>query len=184
MASDNLDDAAFRARLEPLALEVLPRTPAGTVRGKSRRHMLALSGIIATAALGAGAWSYVHGPEIVSLPHAIAPPPPPVALPAPPPAPQPRPQDEMIAAVMARGEAALASHDITAARLLFAHAAALGSAHAATLVGTTYDLNVLLGMGVLGSGADTAQAITWYRRAVGQGDAEAVVRLRRLEGTR
>jgi TPR repeat protein len=74
----------------------------------------------------------------------------------------------------------LALGDISAARLLFERAAALGSAGAATALGNTYDAAFLASIQAKGIVADQAAAITWYHKAAALGDTEGVRQLKRL----
>jgi TPR repeat protein len=74
----------------------------------------------------------------------------------------------------------LALGDISAARLLYERAAALGSAGAATALGNTYDASFLASIQAKGIVADEAAAIAWYRKAAALGDAAAVRQLNRL----
>jgi len=76
-----------------------------------------------------------------------------------------------------RAAALLQRGDISAARLLYARAAAAGSGHAATAMGKTYDATFLAGIGITGVGSNPALAIVWYRRGLELGDAEAHARL-------
>ncbi len=79
----------------------------------------------------------------------------------------------MLEALLRRGHAMLAVGDISAARLLYAHAAMAGSGAAATAMGGTYDPAVLAGVGARGVQPDRAAAAAWYRRAAALGDREA-----------
>ncbi len=81
-------------------------------------------------------------------------------------------------ALLSRGDATLALGDLTGARLLFEKAVSLGDAHAATLVGKTYD-PLILPIN-LARGMDPALAASWYRRAAALGDTEATDRLAKL----
>jgi uncharacterized protein len=79
-----------------------------------------------------------------------------------------------------RGNELLAAGDVAAARLFFMRAAQLGSPHAATMVGKTYDPEVFRTAGIVGLQPDAALAREWYRRGAGNGDAEAGIRLAAL----
>jgi hypothetical protein len=94
--------------------------------------------------------------------------------------PTPSPQ-AMIALLTQRGDAAFAVGDITAARLLYERAAAMGSAAAATAVGKTYDLEFLLRADTHGIQPDSVAAAAWYRKAAALGDPEARTLLGRFE---
>ena len=80
---------------------------------------------------------------------------------------------------MKRGSESLGLGDIAAARLLFQRAAEGGNAQAATALGKTYDPKFVSA----GSPPDAAQALEWYRKAVGLGDPQAADLLKRLGGT-
>jgi len=82
--------------------------------------------------------------------------------------------------LLSRGNAMLALGDISAARLLFERAAALGSAGAATALGNTYDAAFLASIQAKGIVADETAAIAWYRKAAALGDTGAVRQLNRL----
>ena len=74
--------------------------------------------------------------------------------------------------------------DISAARLLYERAAALGSARAATAVGKTFDPAFLATIHASGIPPDPAAAASWYRKAAALGDSEAADRLARLTAVR
>jgi TPR repeat protein len=99
----------------------------------------------------------------------------------PPPVPALAPAPDMIGLLLQRGDTALASGDIIAARMLFERAASLGSATAATRAGETYDIEFLSQSGARGFRADQSAAAGWYRRAAALGDPEARARLARIE---
>jgi hypothetical protein len=82
--------------------------------------------------------------------------------------------------LLSRGNAMLALGDISAARLFYERAAALGSAGAATALGNTYDAAFLVSIQAKGIVADQAAAIAWYRKAAALGDTEALRQLKRL----
>ncbi|MBU8540429.1 hypothetical protein [Falsiroseomonas tokyonensis] len=71
----------------------------------------------------------------------------------------------VVAMLVTRGEEMMARGDISAARLLFARAAASGSAAAATAMGRSFDPEVLRQLSVRGIRPDAEQAAQWYRRA-------------------
>jgi hypothetical protein len=110
----------------------------------------------------------------------------PVSLPINPAAPvsSPKAPTAEIEALLARGDAALALGDLAGARLLFEKAASLGNAHAATVVGKTYDPLILPTILARGVTPNPAVAAAWYRRAAVLGDAEADDRLARLTAAR
>jgi hypothetical protein len=102
-----------------------------------------------------------------------------------PPAPtaQPEATTPEVEALLNRGDAMLALADIAAARLIYDRAASLGSGHAATMIGKTYDprfLATILQSGVM---PDQSLAAAWYRRAAALGDPEAIDRLGRSTAT-
>jgi TPR repeat protein len=74
----------------------------------------------------------------------------------------------------------LALGDISAARLFYERAVALGSARASTALGNTYDAAFLVSIRAKGIVADQSTAIAWYRKAAALGDTEAVRQLKRL----
>ncbi len=82
--------------------------------------------------------------------------------------------------LLSRGDAMLALGDISAARLFYERAAALGSAGAATSLGNTYDAAFLASIQAKGIVADQAAAIAWYRKAAALGDTNAQRQLKRL----
>jgi TPR repeat protein len=83
----------------------------------------------------------------------------------------PAPPD--FATLIARGDALLRLSDVAAARLLYARAATLGSARAATALAKTYDPVFLAAARVYGVLPDARQALVWYQRAMNAGDAAA-----------
>jgi TPR repeat protein len=74
----------------------------------------------------------------------------------------------------------LAIGDISAARLLFERAAALGDAKSATMAGMTFDPQFLREIAARGVQPRPDRAAEWYRRAIAAGDREAEGRLARL----
>ncbi|MBV9785810.1 MAG: AAA family ATPase [Acidisphaera sp.] len=89
----------------------------------------------------------------------------------------------LLAALINRGNAAVAEGDLSAARLLYARAAAAGSGPAATAIGKTYDPAFLASIGAKGIQPDQAAAVSWYRKAAALGDGEAARRLHELGAT-
>ena len=89
---------------------------------------------------------------------------PPVASPLPP---------AVLAMLLDRGAAMLATGDITAARLLYKRAADAGSAQAAVEIGKTYEPTFLANRRATGIQADPAIAAGWYRRALSLGGTKA-----------
>ncbi len=179
MSAEELDDAAFRARLAPLAEAVLPRPVAplkaagsrNNARRRPRWPVVTLAALAGAAALSCGAWIYLHRPEFALL-AAVQGEKPAVAEVAPP-VPTPPPSDKLVPILLQRGQAALAIGDITAARLLYERAADAGSAEAALALGKTYDIRFLLDTGAPGSAANQDVAANWYRRAADLGDSRA-----------
>jgi hypothetical protein len=90
--------------------------------------------------------------------------------------------EDIVSVLLRRGDAALASGDIAAARMVYERAAAQGSAAAAIQIGKTYDVAFLLEIGARGTQADQAKAAAWFRKAAAFGDAAPGGRPRRLEG--
>ena len=76
-------------------------------------------------------------------------------------------------ALVVRGNRLLADRDIGGAQLVFAHAAAGGSAAAATGLAKTYDPRYLETIGVRDAAPDPSIAAAWYRQAISLGDKEA-----------
>lgn len=198
--ANDLDDAAFRARLAPLASEVLPRPVVldprsgpllkDRVRSESselemveapvdprpsaRGRIVALSVTVALVALSVG-WIYLGKPGS-GVPGAT------LTKTGPKPVPAPDPAVEIVGLLLQRGNAALSVGDIMAARLLFERAAGMGSAAAAMALGKTYDITFLLEAGARGMPADQALAASWYRKAADLGDGEAQERLAKMAG--
>jgi hypothetical protein len=201
-SSDEQEDAAFRARLAPLASEVLPPPTAAEIpvppRAGRRQHVIAwAAAVAAVAVLGAASlvsrWPWTGDTRPVRG----------FAGPSSPPRIEllssglsskaatsdstaavvpPAPSDPMISLLLRRGDAALADGDIIAARLLYERAAGLGSATAATSAGKTYDVDFLLQAGARGIQPDQTSAAAWFRKAAALGDPEAGARLARIEG--
>jgi hypothetical protein len=164
VTAEEQDDAAFRARLAPLASEVLPAPPNTDRQAPRRRRPILVSAAIATVVVVLGITGLLSKwPR--SVPITVAPPAP----------------DPMIALLMQRGDAALADGDIIGARLLFERAAGLGSAAAATWAGKTYDIEFLSQAGARGIRADQTAALVWFRKAASLGDREAQERVARIE---
>jgi hypothetical protein len=124
-----------------------------------------------------------------AAPAAVAPPS--VAAPAAPSAPEPpkpaaaapRYAAPDPAALVTRGDAMLELGDVSAARLLYERAAALGNAKAATAAGKTYDPAFLVSIQASGLVPDRATAAIWYQKGVALGDREAADRLAKLSAS-
>jgi hypothetical protein len=86
-------------------------------------------------------------------------------------------QQAAVAAAVNRGDAMLASKDISAARGFYEYAAKAGNARAATALAETYDPAFLNRLGVIGPKPNPALAADWYRRAAALGDRKAEARL-------
>ncbi|HZH45154.1 MAG TPA: hypothetical protein VEY31_00825 [Roseococcus sp.] len=114
-------------------------------------------------------------PPLVAAPVATAPPPVPNLPTEPPP---------ILAAMLRRGEALLATGDISGARRFFERGAAMGSAAAARALAETFDPATLASRNTRGLQPDPAQALQWYRRAEELGATELAPRIARLEATR
>ena len=80
-----------------------------------------------------------------------------------------------------RGDVALQSGDIAAARLLLRRAAEAGDMTAAMALAATYDPGVLTQLGALGAKPDVGTARGWYQKAADRGSPDAKRRLRELE---
>ncbi len=105
--------------------------------------------------------------------------PPTAAAPAPLAAAAPSPISAgMLETMLQRGQAMLDLGDLSAARLLFARAAELGSSEAMLSMGGTFDPTVLDGR--LLANPDEVEATRWYRMAAASGNPEAALRLQRL----
>jgi hypothetical protein len=200
------DDAAFRARLAPLASEVLPassaagtrtelrpsasgttadggqassrapRPPAAEAQPNTGRRAMIVSAGAAGVAALGTVWLFSKWPWF-GTPASE-----PVTALTPPPLPAATPSDDMVALLLRRGDAALADGDIIAARLLYERAAAMGSAKAATSAGKTYDIDFLSRSGARGIRPDQTAAAAWFREAAALGDPEARSLLARIEG--
>jgi hypothetical protein len=85
-----------------------------------------------------------------------------------------------VGALMARGDALLATGDIAAARLFYQRAAEQGLAAAATALGQTFDPLYLEQAHVRGIHGEPAIAAEWYRKASAAGDRIGQARLARL----
>lgn len=88
--------------------------------------------------------------------------------------------NQIVEALVARGDALLALRDVAAARLVYTRAAAAGSARAAAALGMTYDPRFLAQIDLPGVTSDRAAAAVWYRRAVALGDPDAAMLMQRL----
>ncbi|MFC7541617.1 hypothetical protein ACFQU2_22110 [Siccirubricoccus deserti] len=71
----------------------------------------------------------------------------------------------MLAALMRRGDALLATGDVSGARRFYERAAEAGSAEAARAAGRTHDPAALAALGARGIRPDPQAAAAWYRRA-------------------
>ena len=90
------------------------------------------------------------------------------------------PDRDAVATLITRGQTYVANGDIVSARIVFRRAAEAGNAQAALALGGTYDPLVLKSLGVIGVGADAAQARGWYRKAAELGSLEASQRIDQL----
>ena len=91
---------------------------------------------------------------------------------------------DVIASLLRRADALIASGDVAAARLALRRAADAGDPRAATTLGGTYDPAVLEKLSVHGIVPDVAMARSWYERAQKFGSAEAPQRLEMLASRR
>jgi hypothetical protein len=203
-----LDDAAFRARLAPLASEVLPpqsvNVTLDAISRSRRRHIVVIVGLgasIVVLSVAGVVLQWTAPGRAISGPPSLRIDPPVIETaaktvvqpgarsdPALPASPAPRASNdaaaEMVELLLRRGNAAIADGDFVAARLLYEHAASLGSATAATAMGKTYDIEFLLRSGARGIPADQSVAAAWYRKAAALGDVEARARLVQIETRR
>jgi type II secretory pathway predicted ATPase ExeA len=92
-----------------------------------------------------------------------------------------RPPAAELAVLVRRGDELLTAGDIVSARNFFDRAAKSGDAGGALGLGKSYDPLYLRQAGVRGVGGDPAKAATWYRTAATAGNAEAALRLKRLQ---
>jgi hypothetical protein len=88
---------------------------------------------------------------------------------------------EEIAALVARGDASLATGDVASARLFYERAADSGEAQAAVRLGETFDPLFLDRPRLRGVSGDLGMALFWYRRARDLGATEVERRLKTLE---
>jgi TPR repeat protein len=91
---------------------------------------------------------------------------------------------DVVAALLKRADALIASGDVAAARLVLRRAADAGDAHAAMTLAGTYDPAILEKLDVHGFVPDVAMARSWYEKARKFGSAEAPQRLEMLASTR
>ena len=87
---------------------------------------------------------------------------------------------DVIASLLRRADALIASGDVAAARLVLRRAADAGDARAAMTLAGTYDPAILEKLGVHGVVPDLAMARGWYEKAKKLGATEATQRLERL----
>jgi hypothetical protein len=100
----------------------------------------------------------------------------------PPPIPQGGKLDQTaISELLQGGDRLLARGDVAAARALYERAAAMGSAQAALVLGSTYDPGRLWSLGVFGMVGNKERARHWYQRADQLGHPDAKERLRTLK---
>jgi hypothetical protein len=91
---------------------------------------------------------------------------------------------DVIASLLKRADALIASGDVAAARLVLRRAADAGDAHAAMTLAGTYDPAILAKLDVHGFVPDEAMARSWYEKAKRFGSAEAPQRLEMLASKR
>ena len=91
---------------------------------------------------------------------------------------------DVIAPLLRRADALIASGDVAAARLVLRRAADAGDAGAAMTLAGTYDPANLAKLGVHGIVPDVAMARSWYEKARKFGSAEAPQRLEMLASKR
>jgi TPR repeat protein len=90
----------------------------------------------------------------------------------------------VVASLLSRADALIASGDLAAARLVLRRAAEAGDARAAMTLAGTYDPAILEKLGVHGFVPDVAMAQSWYEKAKRFGSAEAPQRLEMLANKR
>lgn len=100
------------------------------------------------------------------------------------PAPDPAAMSRLAGTALGRGDAMLAAHDVSAARLYYELAADAGSADAALALGRTYDPTSLIRSAAVSAQPDKTLAARWYRRAAILGSDDAERSLRNLERQR
>jgi TPR repeat protein len=86
----------------------------------------------------------------------------------------------VVAILLTRGNALLATGDVAAARLMYEHAARSYSGPAAIAMGMTYDPRFLAQIGAQGIAPDPQRAAIWYRHAADLGSAEGAQLLAQL----
>ena len=91
---------------------------------------------------------------------------------------------DVIASLLRRADALIASGDVAAARLVLRRSADAGDADAAMTLAGTYDPANLAKLGVHGIVPDVAMARSWYEKARKFGSAEAPQRLEMLASKR
>jgi TPR repeat protein len=91
---------------------------------------------------------------------------------------------DVIASLLKRADALIASGDVAAARLVLRRAADAGDAGGAMTLAGTYDPAILGKLGVHGVVPDVAMARSWYEKAKKFGSAEAPQRLKMLASGR
>ena len=91
---------------------------------------------------------------------------------------------DVVASLLRRADALIASGDVAAARLVLRRAADAGDAGAAMTLAGTYDPANLAKLGVHGIVPDVAMARSWYEKARKFGSAEAPQRLEMLASKR
>jgi hypothetical protein len=74
--------------------------------------------------------------------------------------------------LLARGDTFLRMGDITSARLFYERAASAGDGQAAMRMGATFDLSFLGRAGLSSARGNSAEAQSWYRRAIDLSRAE------------
>jgi hypothetical protein len=165
----------LRPQVEPAPPETRPVEAAKAERLDERGASASSLAAAPVPDTAAGLAAAVAGP---AAPQGRASAPPEAAALPPGPAPGTPPASQMVA-ILRRADAMLALRDVSAARLLYARAAAAGSGEAMLALGKVQDPLFLEEIGVRGIPGDAALAISWYRRAQARGIAEARDRLAR-----
>ena len=91
---------------------------------------------------------------------------------------------DVVAALLKRADALIASGDVAAARLVLRRAADAADARAAMMLAGTYDPAILEKLDVHGVVPNVAMARSWYEKAKKLGSAEAPQRLEMLASKR
>jgi curved DNA-binding protein CbpA len=166
------------------AVEPTKRADTEDAEAPSRRlarapEMPATVGAATSAVEGGRAWEAAPGPSTrdaagqTTGSASIDPTEPIVSAPPFPTATATEPDRNEVAALLARGRAALSNGDVAGARVFFRKAAEHDDPQAALALGETYDPAVLKHLGAIKFNADVALAREWYRKAADLGSVAA-----------